>query len=108
MRVSGPVDAGGGDLQRPGGVDRVFHVHHGGEQCADLLAILEREGGAIGAVGHDLHGRGLGAHHLHADQLIALGFQRLDDDVGNAALKAGMDGAVIGQTAKYPTKKAAR
>jgi hypothetical protein len=39
---------------------------------AHRLTILDPEGRPIGAVGHDLHGRALGADDLHAHELIAL------------------------------------
>src|SRR4051794_10573389 len=52
-----PVDAGGGNLQRPLRLDRVRDVEHGAGGMAHRLAILHAEGRAVGAVGHDLDDR---------------------------------------------------
>lgn len=105
----GAVDAGGADFQGPGGGDGVFDVQDGGEEVADLLAVLDGEGGAVGAVGHDLDGGGFLAHDLDADELVALVFEPGGDQVGDFGFEAGVDGLVVGgQGGKNPIKKAAR
>ena len=70
-----------------------------------LIARLALDG-AIGPVGHDLHGRRLLARHLHANELVAQMAERRQDGVGNAGFEPLMPGQVFGGIAQA-TKKAA-
>ena len=82
-----PVDAGGGDLQRPFAADRVLDIEHGADRVADRLAILDPEGVAIGAVGHDLHHRPFLAADLHPHELVAHVLDGGGHGVGDARLQ---------------------
>ena len=86
----------------PGAGDRVLHVQHRAERVADRLAILDGDLAAVGAVGHDLHGRPLAAEHGDAHEFVAHAFQRGRDDGGQPGFEAG-----VGRFGASKTKKAA-
>ena len=98
-----PVDARRADFQRPGGGQRVLDVEHGAEGDAEGLAIGDAERGAVGALGHHLHGRPLAPEHGDAHQLVAQSVERGRDQAGDAVLQRGGVGCGAVQT-----KKAAR
>jgi hypothetical protein len=62
----------------------------GADRVADRLAILDQEGRAVGAVGHDLHDRPFLAADLHAHELVAHLAERGHDGVGDAGFQALM------------------
>ncbi len=74
------VDAGGTDLQRPGAGNRIVDVDRGADVMADLLAILDRDLRAVGAVGHDLHRGTFAAEDRDAHQFESHQFQARRDD----------------------------
>ena len=65
-----PVDAGRGNLQPVGALDRVGHVEHRRQRARDRLAVLDRHG-AVRPLRHDLHGAAVGGRHLHPHQPVA-------------------------------------
>jgi hypothetical protein len=71
-------------------LDEVGHVEHGAEGAADRFAVLDDDGGAVGAVGHDLHGGAVGAEDGHADEFVAHVGQRGLDGGGDARLQRGI------------------
>ena len=85
-----PVDAGRAHLERPGAGDRVVHVEHGAHRVADRLAILDADQRAVGAVGHDLHGRALAAEDRDAHELVAHVGEGRRDEIGDFRFKPRM------------------
>ena len=65
-----PVDAGRGNLQPVGAVDRIGDVEHRRQRARHGLAILDRHR-AVRALRHDLHGAAVRARDLHPHQPIA-------------------------------------
>ena len=55
---------------------------------ADRLAVLDRDRGAVGAVGHDLHGRPLAPEHRDAHEFVAHVGERGRDDGGQPGFQA--------------------
>ena len=65
-----PVDAGRGDLQPIGALDRIGDVEHRRQRARDRLAILDRHR-AVRPLRHDLHGAAVDAGDAHPHQPIA-------------------------------------
>ena len=74
-----PVDAGRGNLQPVGALDRVGHVEHRRQRARDGLAVLDRHA-AVRPLRHDLHGAAVGARYLHPHQPVA---EALDHRLGD-------------------------
>ena len=79
------------------------------EGVGDALAVLDRDERAVGAVGHDLHGRPFLALDQHAHELIAHAAEGRCDGRCDAGLKPLVLGQflVVGVVAQK-RKKAAR
>ena len=58
-----PVDAGRGNFQPVGAVDRVGDVEHRRQRARHRLAVLDRHG-AVRPLRHDLHGAAVGGRNL--------------------------------------------
>ena len=94
------VDTGGADFQAPGAGNRVFYVHHGIEVMAEVLAVVDRERGAVRAVHHDLHRGPVAAEHGDAYQLVAHMDEGGLDDGGDPGFQADVVWFALAQNKK--------
>ena len=84
------VDAGRRQLQPVGAVHRIGGVEHRRQGARADLAVLDRHG-AVGLLGHHLHGAAVGAGHAHAHQPIAEALDDGLDDGGDPGAQARLD-----------------
>ena len=66
----------------------IVHVQYGADDVVDPLAILDADLAAVGAVGHDLHGRAVAAQDQHAHQLVGHALKGRGDQRRNLGLQA--------------------
>ena len=84
------VDAGRGNFQPVGALDRIGDVEHRRQRPRDRLAILDQHG-AVGPLRHDLDGAAGFARNLDADQPVAHALQHGTRDRGHPRRHAGLD-----------------
>jgi len=84
-----PVDAGRGNLEIVGAVDRVLDVEGRRDVARDGLAILDVHG-AVGLLGHDLDRHAVQRRDLDAHQPVAEALDDRLDDMRDAGLEPGL------------------
>ena len=85
-----PVDAGRGNFQPVGAVDRLVDVENRRQSPRNGLAVLDRHA-AVRALRHDLDGGAVSGRNLNPYKAIAELFDDRLGDMGDARADAGLD-----------------